>query len=51
MPPVRRSRGLFDEGPGWGFRLWFALCAVLGIGLIGVIVWLLIAIGHWIERH
>jgi len=50
MPPVRRTPD-FPDGPGLGFKLWFALCAVLGVGLIGVLVWLIITVINWIGRH
>jgi hypothetical protein len=39
------------EGPGIGFKIWFAFCALLGLGMTGVVVWLIIAAIHWLGRH
>ena len=38
-----------DEG--WGFKLWLAFCAVLGVALMAVAVWLAVAIIGWLGRH
>lgn len=36
--------------PLW-FKLWFAFCALLGLGLIGVLVWALISMVNYLNRH
>ncbi|GAB3817724.1 hypothetical protein [Micromonospora zhanjiangensis] len=47
MPPTRRlgrtNRPELElpPTPVW-FKLWFAFCALLGLGLLGVIVWAVI---------
>ncbi len=34
-----------------GFKVWFAFCAVLGLGVLGVVVWLAVAAIGYLNRH
>jgi hypothetical protein len=34
-----------------GWKLWFAFCAVVGVAVLGVLVWLVIAAISWLQRH
>lgn len=36
--------------PLW-FKFWFAFCALLSLGLIGVLVWALISTVNYLNRH
>ena len=33
------------------FKLWFAFCAILGVGFLVIVVWLVIAAIGWLNRH
>lgn len=39
------------EGPGIGFKIWFAFCALLGLGFTGLLARLVIVAIHWLGRH
>jgi hypothetical protein len=34
-----------------GWKVWFAVCAVLGAAMTGLVVWLIVAAVHWLNRH
>jgi hypothetical protein len=41
---MNMMRGVQEpEGPGVGFKIWFAFCTLLGLAFAGVVVWLIIA--------
>ena len=39
------------RGPGIGFMIWFAFCALVSLAFTGVVIWLIIAAIHWLGRH
>lgn len=36
--------------PTW-FKAWFAFCALVGAGVLGLLVWLAITAIDWMNRH
>jgi hypothetical protein len=36
--------------PLW-FKAWFAFCAVVGLGFLGLLVWLIVEGALWLSRH
>jgi hypothetical protein len=35
----------------FGWKVWFAFCALLGLAMTAVIVWLIVAAISWLGRH
>ncbi|GAB2957059.1 hypothetical protein GCM10027280_52210 [Micromonospora polyrhachis] len=33
----------------FGIKLWFALCTLIGLALVGLAVWLVISTLHWLN--
>lgn len=36
---------------GIGFAIWFAFCAVIGLGFLGLIAWAVISLVSWITSQ
>jgi hypothetical protein len=34
-----------------GWRVWFAVCGVVGVGILALFVWLVVAAIAWLGRH
>lgn len=45
MPTSRRPERDPFATPLW-FKVWFAFCALLGLGLLSVIVWAVVTVVH-----
>ena len=33
-----------DDEMAWGFKLWFAFCALIGLAWLGVLVWAIVRV-------
>jgi hypothetical protein len=49
-PDVRPFNRLPEPKVSLGFKIWFAICAVLGVAFLGLIAWAIIAIVEKVTR-
>jgi hypothetical protein len=48
--PMRRER-LEPPPLSLGWKIWFAFCALLGVGVLSLVVWLVLTVISYLRRH